>query len=69
MTVDDLQREQEKLLPTEDLTPYRGQWVALRDGRVVAHDLDSVLLRDNPAVEETDVLMPVPAHNEGVYLL
>ena len=69
MTVDELQREQEQDLPAEDLTPYRGQWVALRDGHVVASALDAVELRDRDEVQETDELLLVPAHGEGLYLL
>jgi hypothetical protein len=53
----------------EDLTPYAGSWVAIRDGKVVASALDSVELRDKPEVLEEDVLMPVPDRTEGVYIL
>src|SRR3954468_2099621 len=60
MTVQELEREQEKALPKDDLTPFEGQWVALRDGHVVAADLDPVALRDNAAVKDTDALIPVP---------
>jgi hypothetical protein len=69
MTVDELGREQDKLLPTEDLAPYRGQWIALRGGRVVASDLDPIALRDNPDVRETDALMPVPAQEDTIFIL
>jgi hypothetical protein len=53
----------------EDLTPYAGSWVAVRDGKVVASALDSVELRDMPEVHDDDVLMPVPDRTEGVYIL
>lgn len=53
----------------EDLTPYAGSWVAIRDGKVVASALDSVELRDKPDVHDDDVLMPVPDRTEGVYIL
>lgn len=64
-----LEKEQAKFLPKEDLTPYQGRWIALRDGRVIASDVDGVSLRDNPAVQEDDVLMPVPAHEDEIHLL
>jgi len=69
MTVDELEREQSRPLSQDDLTPYRGRWVALRDGHVVASDFDSVALRDNPDVREDDMLVPVPVQDQGTYLL
>jgi hypothetical protein len=69
MTVDKLEREQGKLLPAEDLSPYRGQWIALREGRVIASDLDPIALRDNAAVDETDALLPVPAQEDSIFIL
>jgi hypothetical protein len=66
MTVQEIQRE---LAPKEDLTQYAGQWVALRDGFVVAHALDAVTLRENPDVSETDTIMPVSSHSSGVFVL
>ncbi len=53
----------------EDLTPYAGSWVAIRDGKVVASALDSVELRDNPDVREDDFLMPVPDGAAGILIL
>ncbi len=44
----------------EDLTPYAGSWVAIRDGKVVASALDPIELRDRPDHREDDLLMPVP---------
>jgi hypothetical protein len=69
MTVEQLEREQAKVLPKDDLAPYAGQWVALRDGHVIAANLDPVALRNDPAVTSTDVLLPVPPSGEGVYIL
>jgi hypothetical protein len=60
---------QSDLLIREDLTPYAGSWVAIRDGKVVATALDSVELRDKPEVHDDDVLMPVPDQTAGVYIL
>lgn len=60
---------QEDLAIREDLAPYAGSWVALRDGKVVASALDAVELRDKPEVRDDDVLMPVPDRTDGVYIL
>ncbi|MGH2902255.1 MAG: DUF5678 domain-containing protein [Solirubrobacteraceae bacterium] len=61
--------DQTSLAPREDLRPYAGKWVALRDGYVVASAEDSVTLRDDPSVRETDQLLPVPSADSGMYVL
>lgn len=61
--------DQASLAPKEDLRPYAGKWVALRDGYVVASADDSVSLRDDDAVRESDQLLPVPAADSGMYVL
>ena len=61
-----VERAQEELAPKEDLSEYAGQWVALRDGRVVANDIDPSRLRENPDVHEGDVIVPV-SDSEGGY--
>jgi hypothetical protein len=66
MSVHEFEQAQQKALPKDDLTPYRGQWVALRDGHVVASDVDAVAVRDNPVVTSEDTLLPVPPGGEGV---
>jgi hypothetical protein len=53
----------------EDLTPYAGSWVAIRDGKVIASALDSVELRNSPDVDEDDFLMPVPDKGSGTFFL
>lgn len=53
----------------EDLTPYAGSWVAIRDGKVIASALDSVELRESPDVHSDDLLMPVPDGAAGVFVL
>lgn len=53
----------------EDLTPYAGSWVAIRNGKVIASALDAVELRDNPEVRDDDFLMPVPDRASGVFVL
>jgi hypothetical protein len=69
VTVKEIQQQQEAVLPKEDLGSYGDQWVALRDGHVVASDLDPVALRDNPDVSEGDTLIPVPANGGELLLL
>ncbi len=68
-SVIDIQREQQESMPREDLRPYAGQWVALRDGHVVACDIDAVALRNNEAVSETDTLIPVPLDRNAILIL
>jgi hypothetical protein len=53
----------ESALPEDDLEHYDGEWVALRDGKVVAHDPDPDALQANPAVLPTDDAgnpLPIP---------
>lgn len=69
MTVEELEREQEKTLPKDDLRLYAGQWIALRDGRVVTSAPDPVALRDHPDVRGDDLLTPVPVAGNGVFIL
>lgn len=56
-------------MPKEDLTPYAGHWVALRDGYVIASALDAVTLRAQPEIHEDDVLIPVRRHGTDVNVL
>jgi hypothetical protein len=69
MTVEEIERKQDELAPKDDLSPYVGQWVALRNGHVIASDLDAVALRDNPDVHEDDILMPVPTDRDSILIL
>lgn len=69
MTADQLERAQQDLLVTDDLAPYAGQWVAIRDHRVIASAIDAPSLRADPAVGADDLLMPVPADGEGILIL
>ena len=56
-------------LPPDDLEHYSGEWVAMRDGRVVAHDPDPEQLRANPDVRPTDDVFPVGEPPSGFYLI
>lgn len=64
----DLRRGQAELEPKEDLTPYLGKWVALRDGRVIASDLSAEKLRSHREVKATDVIVPVSRSHGGYFV-
>ncbi len=66
MSVYEIQTEP---LITEDLTPYEGSWLAIRDGKIVASALSSTELRDDPTVKGDDALMPVPLSGEATFIL
>ena len=66
MATTEIQRD---LTVEDDLTPYRGTWVAIRDGKVVANALDALELRDDPAVRENDWLLLVPSDLDGSFFL
>ena len=61
--------DQANLMPKDDLTPYAGLWVALRDGRIVASAVDPLALRDMDEVQEDDTLLPVPDSQTGLFVL
>ena len=63
------QRIQTEPLVRDDVTPYAGAWIAVRDGYIVASALDPIELRDTPGVLETDTLMPVPTQGLGTFIL
>jgi hypothetical protein len=54
-------------LPEDDLEHYTGEWVALRDGTVVGHDVDLEALQANPDVLATDDMFPVGDPPSGFY--
>jgi hypothetical protein len=57
----------ELALPEDDLEHYNGEWVAVRDGKVVAHDADPDALQANPAVLSSDDVFPVGDPPSGFY--
>lgn len=61
--------QQDKLAPTESLEAYIGQWVLLREGRVIDSDLDPGRLLARVEREDDDIVLRVTDHREGVYLL
>lgn len=61
----ELLRQQQKLAPKADLSAYDGQWVALRNGYVVASGSDPAILRSSADVQPHDALILVcvaPGH-------
>jgi len=64
----DLRRAQTELDPTVDLSPFLGQWVALRNGKVVASDARLEALRALADVRASDVLMPVSHARSGYFV-
>ncbi|MDQ1426297.1 MAG: hypothetical protein QOD72_3795 [Acidimicrobiaceae bacterium] len=56
-------------IATEDLSSFRGSWVALRNGRVIASAIDALELRNNPDVRSDDWLILVPTDEGGALLL
>jgi hypothetical protein len=56
-------------LPEDDLEHYTGQWVAMRDGKVVAHEADAESLQANPAVLPSDDVFPVGDPPSGFYTI
>lgn len=51
----------------EDLSPYVGRWVALRDGHVVAAGDELAELRAKPEVHDDDVIVRVPRASGGYF--
>jgi len=54
---------------TDDLSPYRGSWVAVRDGHVIGSALNPVELRDRPEVLSSDDLFLVPSQAASTLVL
>jgi Family of unknown function (DUF5678) len=69
MTVKEIQREQQVLMPKGDLAPYAGQWVALRNGEIIASDIDAEQLKEHLEVKDDDILVPVGHPDRGYFIL
>lgn len=65
---DSFRQAQAELEAKEDLTPYMGKWVALRNGKVVASDLSAKGLRGKAEVRPTDAIVPVPRSRAGFFI-
>lgn len=66
MPTQEIQRDS---ITDDDLSPYRGMWIAVRDGHVIASDIDPSRLLAQSLVTEDDWLVPVPSESNGTYLL
>lgn len=53
----------------EDFDRYDGRWVAIRDGRVVAHAEDEETLRAIPSVQDGDDVYPIGDPPSGFYMI
>ena len=60
---------QDAPLVLDDLAPYRGSWVAVREGRVIDSALDPVELRDRKDAARTTNLILVPSHGASTLVL
>ena len=66
---DEVTRAQREMHPKEDLSAYRGEWVLLRKGWLVAHDPDLAMLMQAPERRPGDGLMFVPLHPEHIWVM
>jgi hypothetical protein len=55
--------------PPGDLVHYEDQWVAVRNGEVVASADDEETLRANPEVRPGDLVYPIGEPPSGFYLI
>lgn len=62
----ELLRQQQELAPKDDLSSYDGEWVALRNGHVVAHEADPYELRSRTDVFASDALIRVSCVPSGL---
>jgi hypothetical protein len=53
----------------ENLDPYDGRWVAMREGKVVAHAADEETLKAHPQFVEGDLAFPVGHPVTGFYMI
>jgi len=60
---------QERPLSNEDLAPYRGQWVVLREGLVIASGSTPEEVRSAVEIESADLILLVPdSSSNSVFL-
>jgi hypothetical protein len=64
-----LSTRQHQLATVLDLSPYDGQWVAVRDGKVIANAPDEGALHADPSVREGDDVYPIGDPPSGFYLI
>lgn len=63
-----LRAAQARLRPKDDLQPYKGRWVALRRGHVIADEKSAKALRAHPEVKSSDAIVPVSASHGGYFV-
>lgn len=56
-------------MPSGDLAPYAGKWIAVRDGKIVASDIDADSLREHEEVRLDDAILPVAHKDRGYFIL
>jgi hypothetical protein len=61
--------QNESSLPEHDLEHFTGEWVAMRDGRVVAHHPDPEVLKAHASVAESDDVFPIGEPPTGFYFV
>jgi hypothetical protein len=54
---------------SDDLEAYTDEWVAMREGRVVAHSEDEETVRTHADVQPGDLVFPVGEPPSGFYLI
>jgi hypothetical protein len=54
---------------SQNLDDYHDSWVAVRDGKVIAHAADEESLRAQPAVREGDLVYPIGDPPSGFYMI
>jgi hypothetical protein len=59
MVAQELLHQQRALAPKQDLSKYKGQWVVLRDGRVVDHDMNMQALIERGLLSDRDSVIRV----------
>lgn len=64
-----LELKQQELEILDDLTPFAGRWVAIRDGHVIASDEDPQRLQQDPDVRSTDTFVAVGDDSTAFYLI
>ncbi len=62
------QARQDELGPKDDLSPYAGMWVALRDGHVVASGATFESVCQDAEVKKGDPIIPVPEKTDGLFV-
>ena len=61
--------QEQAALPEDDLEHYSGEWVAMRDGKVVAHHPQLEELQTNPDVLPADDVFPIGEPPAGFYTI